>query len=184
MLGIKDFKRLIKPIQKKIFMMVGRAILLAVNNSGKYQLIKISATAGEILDKVERMQEYGLDSYPAVSSSSEVLCLAPNGNRDAMIAIKVQDREKRPTDLVEGEVALYTNEDSGGSHRIHLKAGQAIDINGVTITINGTNVTIDGNTVEILGAGVVATGVVTQECICSFTGAPHPDFSATVKASR
>ena len=170
MINLNDFKRLITPIRKKLYLIIGRAILLAVTNSGKYQIIKISAGAGNILNDVERMQEYGLDSYPKVSETSEALCLSPNGNRESAVVIKVQDRETRPTDLNEGEVILYTHEDSGGSHRIHLKAGQEIEIKGSTITI--------------IGGGASTTGVVTGECICAYTGNPHPDVSTTVKASK
>jgi len=43
-------------------------------------------------------------------------------------------------------------------------------------TIKGANVTVDG------GGGSI-NGVVNGTCLCSFTGAPHPQFSSTVKTS-
>jgi phage baseplate assembly protein V len=192
MFTISDFKRFIKPIQKKIYLMVGRALLLAVTNSGKYQVVKVSVNSGEIFDDVERMQEYGLDSYPAVTSTSEALCVSPNGNRERAIILKIQDREKRPTDLAEGEVALYTDEDSGGNHRIHMKNGKDIDIIGAAINVNGTTITItgtgaisiNGTTIELAGGALPPIGVVTGQCICAFTGNVHPDISTTVTASK
>lgn len=38
--------------------------------------------------------------------------------------------------------------------------------------------------VNIRAGGAPAAGVVTGACICAFTGAPHPDSSSNVKASR
>lgn len=170
MIGIKDFKRLVKPIQKKIFLMIGRAIVLAITNSGKYQVLKVRAGAGSSLDDIQRLQDYGLDSYPEVTDTTEALLLSPSGNREGAVIIKVLDREKRPTDLAEGEVCLYTKDDNGGSHRVHLKSGTVIEI--------------IGSTINIIGGGATPTGVVTGECICAFTGNPHPDVSTTVKATK
>jgi len=170
MIGIKDFKRLIRPIQKKLMLLIGRAIVLAITNSGEYQVVKVRAGAGSALDNVHRVQEYGLDSYPEVTDTTEALLLSPSGNREAAVVINIMDREKRPTDLAEGEVCLYTKDDNGGSHRIHLKAGTVIEIIGSTINLTD-------------GSGT-PYGVVTKECICAYTGNPHPDASVKVKAVK
>ncbi len=61
---------------------------------------------------------------------------------------------------------------------------------GVAITAPKFDVTTTGNTtvksaVIMLkgGNGAAAVGVVQGNCVCAFTGAPHPQVSATVDAS-
>ena len=67
--------------------------------------------------------------------------------------------------------------------------GQPLALNGSEGSLevgNGSSfieIERDG-AVSIRAAGAPATGVVTGACICAFTGAPHPDSSANVKASR
>ena len=119
MIGIKDFKRLIRPIQNKIFLLLGRAILTAVNNSESTQKIQIVALSGEVITDIERFQEYGFESYPL--EGAEVFAGFINGNRDNGIVLCVHDRRYRPTDLAEGEVAVYTDEDKTTPFRVQMK---------------------------------------------------------------
>lgn len=122
---LKDFKRLIQPIKNKIFLLVGRAILKAINNSEGTQKIQVVALNGETITDIERFQEYGFETYP--KTNAEVLCLFFNGNRDHGFAICAHDRRYRPTGLVEGEVVVYTDEDSFSDHRIHFKRNRIIE---------------------------------------------------------
>ncbi len=128
-----DFHRLTQRIKQKISLMVGRAVLTAIDNSKKSQRLQLVALANEVLGDVERFQEYGLETYP--DTNAEVLALFFNGNRDQGIAVCVHDRRYRPTDLAAGEVALYTKEDAGGQHRIHLKSGKEIDVIGDVVSL-------------------------------------------------
>ncbi|MFA5397433.1 MAG: phage baseplate assembly protein [Methanogenium sp.] len=105
--------------------MIGRAILTAINNSGKVQRIQVKGIYGETLTDIDRIQEYGLETYPEVSGDTEVILICPDGNREQAIAIKVGTRAYRPTTLNEGEVCLY---DKFGN-TILLKDGK-IEING------------------------------------------------------
>lgn len=113
-----DFKRLITPIKRKIFLLIGRAILTTVTNGGKTQLIQVTGLKDETISDIERMQPYGLDSYPA--ANMEAVILFQNGDRSHGIGIMVSDRENRPTDLVEGDVRLWDTRDN----KITLKTDQ------------------------------------------------------------
>jgi len=131
-----DFKRLIRPIKNKIFLMLGRAVLMAVNNSEGRKTIQVIALADETISDIEWFQDYGFDSYPPVGA--EVVVGFLNGNRDHGIAIGVPDGRYRPTDLVEGESALYHKE----GHRVLLKAGGIIEIEGTEIKIGDPSGTV------------------------------------------
>lgn len=50
------------------------------------------------------------------------------------------------------------------------------------LTIKCKNATIEADNVELGGSG--GLGVVTGQCICAFTGAPHTEFSQKVKAVK
>jgi phage baseplate assembly protein V len=154
-LGIKDFKRLIAPLQKKIFLLLGRGIIKAVNNSDGTQKIQVVVLNGETITDLERFQNYGFESYPLTDSQAAILFM--NGNRDNGIAVVAHDRRYRPKNLAEGDASMYTSEDSGGSHRIHLKkADKSIDVKGDKINRTGANEINDlSNTVNITGTAQV-----------------------------
>ncbi len=126
-MNFPDFKRLIRPISNKIFLMLGRAVLKAINNSEGTQKIQVVALADETISDIERFQEYGFESYPL--AEAEVFIGFLNGNRDHGIALCVHDGRYRPTDLAEGEVAVYHKE----GHRVLLKAGGIIEVEGTEI---------------------------------------------------
>lgn len=152
--------------------MIGHAIVHVIANQETIdgtttifplQKLKIEGLSGETVSQIQRVQEYGLETYPAVDHSSdgdgypEAVAVFINGNRDQGIVICVGDRRYRITDLAEGEVALYTkwNEESG-EHSIKLKTGQEIEMNGLTLDINISNdVTVDSANVTITCSGDV-----------------------------
>lgn len=132
-------------IKRKIFLLIGRAVLTAVTNDKKYQLLQVKGLDGETITNIERFQEYGIETYPKKSDDTEVLLIAPAGNRDQSIAICVFDKRYRPDDLEEGEVCLYTFNDS---QRITLKKDGTIrieDKNGNYIKSTTTQWDINGN---------------------------------------
>lgn len=186
MITFDDFKRLTNTIQNKIFLLVGRAIVTYINNSTDvhHQKVQLSVLKNETLSNVERIQEYGFETYP--HTNSEAVSLFLSGDRRHGLVIAIGDRRYRLTDLTEGEVAIYTSEDqSAGGHRIHLKSGQKIEINckDVDITCTGTaNITANGG-INLDGGSSGLKGVVQGDCICHFSGMPHGNVSTNVKAS-
>jgi len=121
-------------LSNKIYSMIGRAILTAINNSGKVQRIQVKGIYGETLTDIDRIQEYGLETYPEVSGDTEVILICPDGNREQAIAIKVGTRAYRPTILNEGEVCLY---DKFGN-TVLLKDGKIV-VTSDKIELNGSS---------------------------------------------
>lgn len=91
-------------INGRIFRLIGRGKVARVSVSKKVQQIQIDGLKGETVTDIERMQEYGLETYPKTASETTILYI--NGNRDQGLVICVQDRRNKPT-LQEGEVQLY-----------------------------------------------------------------------------
>jgi len=102
--------------------MIGRAVLLAVNDSNGRQLIKVSGLAGEIQENVAHYFNYGFTSNPLPGAEAVVLYLG--GDRDNGIAIAVEDKRYRLKGLTSGEVAMYTDE----GDKVYLTRGGIIEI--------------------------------------------------------
>lgn len=96
----------------------------------------------------------------------------------------------------DGSIKLYVG-DQGSSNESYIEITQDLKLNinvKSDIIINGhanQNITIEGTTnivsnggVNIDGGSGSLSGVVTQQCICPFTGSPHSDYSGNVTASK
>ncbi len=135
---LRDFNRLINFVKKKIYLLIGRAILTAINNDEKTQKVQVTGLKNEPISDIERMQEYGFETYPK-TGTAEAIVLFQNGNRDQGLVICVHDRDKRPTDLTEGNVRMY-------------------DWNNNKITLTDDGITIEdvtGNKIDLKNTGVI-----------------------------
>lgn len=106
--------------------MVGRAILSAINDGTGIQQVQISALAGESMDKVARMQNFGFTSNPP--KGSEGIILALQGNRENLVVVAVDHRDFRVKGLAEGEAAFYNKQGA----KVVLKASKNLEATGIT----------------------------------------------------
>ncbi|QQQ19665.1 phage baseplate assembly protein [Brevundimonas vitis] len=83
---------------------VGRFLLTLVDDSGPVQRLQGEVLDGEVLDRVERVQDYGLSSRPA--PGAEGILIAVAGSRGQGVVVGLGDRRVRIA-LIEGEVALH-----------------------------------------------------------------------------
>ena len=154
---LNALKRLLAPIQRKLQMMVGRAVLTAAaDDSTKLQNLQLTFLADETKNKIERFQQYGFTSVPL--PGAEAVTLFVGGNREHPICTNVDDRRYRPKGLEAGEVALYTDQ----GDKIHIKRDgtleiiQATKVNIVTPDVEITcenNVKITCTDAEVTGSG-------------------------------
>ena len=153
-----ELNRWFKPWRDRLFNMVKRGVVNSVQESHPLQRIQVNLGNSDIQSNVERVQNFGLTSYP--KKSAQAVTLYVNGNRDNPIIIAIDDGAYRVR-VAEGEVALY-------------------NAFGVVIKLAA-----DGTMELGTGDNLLATaGVVTGECIDTFTGAPFQDKSLLVKAQK
>ena len=131
---------------------------------------------------------YGM--HANVDGNSLAVMLAMNGALDNRVAIPTS--MNRRAVLASGEVTFY-NPVTGSA--VTFKANgdiEAVSANDIKATAAGNieataagKITLDaGATVEVKGStGAAVKGIVQGDCICAFTGAPHPMISGTVKGS-
>lgn len=152
---MNSFDRTIKGIRDRIYLIVGRAILSAIDDGGNHQRIQFSALKGEVKGGVERAQEYGFTSVPM--PGARVIFLSIGGNRDHPVAISVDNPALRPKGLQPGEVALYTDEGDA----IILKRGRTVEINTQTLIVKASakarfetpTLEVTGDIIDNVGSG-------------------------------
>lgn len=130
---IDTIKKMLAPLQRRVGLMVSRAVIVMVNDTLKMQAVQVNLLAGVTRDGVERFQNYGFTANP--HCGAEAIVVSVGGNQDHCVAIAVDDRRYRLVGLTEGEVALY--DDLGQT--VHLtRNGIVIDGGGLPITIQNT----------------------------------------------
>lgn len=160
---------LLRALRQRIANLAARGVVLLVADGNAVQQLQVRVLAGELRDRVQRVQPYGFNSVP-LGGAYPVVLLCPGGDRAQALAVAVDDVRHRPTGGEPGESGLY---DSHGN-RVRLRNGvleitAAADLQvavagagNVTITGAG-NLTVQGGlTVTVTGnATVNATGAVT-----------------------
>lgn len=149
---MKELLRLLaqrlRPLEMRLENMLARAVVELVNDSGKLQLLQITALADETLDGVEHFQPFGFTSR--APAGAEAILASLSGYRGKPVVLMVTDRRFRPAGLEDGESMLF---DKTGS-MVHLKADGTIEI-----TPSGGEITIDGD-VNVTGTLTATTDVV------------------------
>ena len=141
-------------------MVVGRAILRALDDTQGLQVVKISVGPGETLDGIERIQNYGFTSVP--EAPSEAVVLSVGGNRSHAIAIAVDSSSNRKKGLAPGDTCVYNG-----------KTGDYILLNADGVKIHSSGkVVVDAGTVELSNAGTLSA-LMTDEMVSIFNGHMH-----------
>ncbi|HBL7873501.1 TPA: phage baseplate assembly protein V [Escherichia coli] len=113
--------RLLTPLMRRVRLMLARAVVNVINDGRKVQNLQVGLLDDEESDEVERLQNYGHFSVPL--SGAEALIACVGAQRDQGIAVVVEDRRYRPTNLEPGDAGIYHHE----GHRIRLtKDGRCI----------------------------------------------------------
>lgn len=99
---------LIDQVKNKIRLIVGRALIEAVNSSsGDDGLsVDVSLAGGERHSRIPLFQQYGICSRP--NKDSEAVILFIGGSRDNGIAVATQGSASKLPPLEDGEVALFS----------------------------------------------------------------------------
>lgn len=172
-------RRIVAPLATRVSNMVGRAVVRAVNDGAKVQLLQLELLSGEIRDEVERFQNYGFTSRPRDGAEAAVIFVG--GRREHGLVVGVDDRRSRLTNLEPGEVATYS--DSGatitlkanGDVEVTPKSGQKLKIAAdveVTGTLTASSDVVGGG--KSLKNHTHASGTLTSPsgAVTGSTGAP------------
>jgi phage baseplate assembly protein V len=127
---------------RRVQLSIGRGRITAVDDSKTAQLLQVQMGALETRDKTPRIAEYGLASYPPLSS--EVVVVFLGGDHSNGVAIASNHQGSRPTNLQEGEVMLY--DVLGRQIYFSKDGGIVIEAKDTAVTINhATSITINAS---------------------------------------
>ncbi len=115
---------------------VARAVLNVVDDEGNMQCVQISLLEDEVIDDVERFQDYGFTSVPEEGAEATVVFVG--ADRSHPIVVVADDRRVRKKGLKPGEVAVYHK----NGDFIYLKNEKEIEIKTTTFKVNCTTATI------------------------------------------
>ena len=154
---------MLAPLARRLRLLVTRGVLKLIDDAPGIQVVQVTGLAGEVLDGVERVQQYGVTSHP--HPSADCIILDVGANRAHPIVIAADDRRYR-LHLAQGEVALY--DDLG--QKVHLtRSGIVIDA-PQGLTING-DTTIAGALTN--NGDATITGTLTNNGV-NLTTHTHP----------
>jgi phage baseplate assembly protein V len=129
-------------------------------------------------------------TWHAPEVGEQVLLVSPCGDPAQAVALPAIYQSAHPQngaretltriDFADGGFVQYDRD--AGELSIHATGDALITIGGkADITVDGKT-TLKSNLVEIDGGGSVK-GTVQGDCLCAFTGKPHPHISPTVAES-
>lgn len=128
---------------------VARAVLNVVDDEGNMQRVQISLLEDEVIDDVERFQDYGFTSVPEEGAEATVVFVG--ADRSHPIVVVADDRRVRKKGLKPGEVAVYHK----NGDFIHLKNENEIEVKTKTFNVNCTTATIAAESEVMLDSPLV-----------------------------
>lgn len=144
---MKGLDRLLKPLNGRIQMMIGRAVIVAANDALKAQGLQVELLDGEVQDGIEHFQHYGLTSVPLAGAEAVVAFVG--GLRSHGICIGTVDRRFRLIALEAGEVALH--DDQG--QKVHITRDGIVIETDKLVTVRSPNVLVEADAVDLGAAG-------------------------------
>jgi len=154
----------------RILNMLAKALPKLWSDGGPRQTAQVEVTKGELIDDVERMQNYGMTSHPPVAGT-DCLMVFLGGNREQGVIIAAENRQFRLKGLKSGEVALY--DDLGnvvklGRENIEVIAvtklaasAPIVEVNAATsasIISGASSITITPSGIELVSASLTHNG--------------------------
>ena len=99
--------RWFEPWKRRILSMIGKCVITAIDDSSNLQLTQITFLKDEVIDDVERIQQFGFTSTPP--SGSEGIVAFIGGNQSHPIVISTDNSEYRLKGLQDGACAIYNS---------------------------------------------------------------------------
>lgn len=95
----------LRPLKNKILLLVGRGVILAVNDAEKIQQLQATLLADEVKDQIESFAHFGFTSNPP--EGTECIMVSVAGSRDHGVIVATENRDLRLKGLASGESAQY-----------------------------------------------------------------------------
>lgn len=145
--------------------MLAKAVMKKVIDSLGRQTAQVEVTKGELIDDVERMQDYGFSSNPPASGTDALIAFL-GGSRDQGVIVRMENRSFRLKNLKSGEVAMF--DDLGNVFKL---GREQVEVIGVTklvasapqielVATSSAKVTCGASSMTITPAGIALNSPV------------------------
>lgn len=156
-------------IISRLTSMIVKGLVKAIDDSTQVQLVKVATRPNEIIDGMERIQNYGLSSNPP--ENGEAVVVFVNSNSENGVVIACDSASDRPTGNDVGDVLLYS------THGQSIKLGS--DSNTVA-TQSGTFNIGSGSDFVAMSAKTDALFTAVQTACATFVPPGTPDGGAAL----
>jgi phage baseplate assembly protein V len=167
---IKRFKRMMQLSSQ-------RMIVRMVNDTQPRQRLQVQNFAGQIINNVPRMQNYGFSSHPPLGSEATIIALG--GNQSNLVALAVEDKKSRLSGLLINDVAIY----HADGHFIKLSKNQMVEVIGDTLNIRVKSVNLVADEVVITSPVTTFSGDISVGGNCNVTGNVSADSVSSASAT-
>lgn len=130
-------RQALAPLQRRVLLMLRRAIVRVVTDDAGIQLVQVDGLAGETVDRCERLQSYGFTSVPL--PGAEAILSGAGGIRSHPLVLAIDDRRYRLRGLAGGEVAIY--DDQGQTIVLHR---DRIEVTAPKVVVVSADVRLGG----------------------------------------
>lgn len=159
--------KVLSPLKRGLKSLISRAVVSIVTDSFSRQNLQVRLQADEVVDDVERFQNYGHSSVP---KGGEAIVLAVGGKRSHLVAIAVEDKGVRPSGLKPGDSVLYHAE---GHTLLLTENGEAI-LTCKKFTVEADTVLFDTPQTQFTGdVDIMGTSRATDHLSNGKSGASH-----------
>lgn len=111
--------------------MLAKAVVKTIVDSFGRQKAQVEVTKGELIDDIERMQDYGFSSNPP-SAGTDALIAFLGGSREQGVIVRMENRNFRIKSLASGEVAMF--DDLGNIFKMGRNSVELIAVTKATVT--------------------------------------------------
>ncbi len=147
---VNFFQRAIKPLRDRVMLMIGRAVLTALDDTKDIQEAQITALFGATLTRVPRMQNFGFNGVPPTGGEGIVVFIG--GNRENGVIVAQENRDLRPKGWAVGEAGMYNSEGMIAVLRLGGKLEVAnADEDFVTVLSDLTEAIINSQNITAIG---------------------------------
>jgi phage baseplate assembly protein V len=160
---MSEFERQAGRFKRRVYGMVGRAVLTAIDDAQGIQALQVEGLSEEVHDGVERMQDYGFTSHPF--EEAEAVVVFAGGLRSHGLIVALGDRRYRLKNLGQGEVAMYDDQEQvvhlkrdgvlvHTDKKVTIEAAQDVLVKSDSkITLEAPTIVLDSDDVQLGGAG-------------------------------
>lgn len=111
--------------------MLAKAVTRKIIDTLGRQTAQVEVTKGELIDDMERMQDYGFTSNPPISGTDAIVAFL-GGSREQGVIIRMENRSFRLKGLEAGEVAMF--DDLGNVFKLGRNSVDLVAITKATVT--------------------------------------------------